>query len=290
LLDCQVTPALVQARHHLEDRLSRAELKRRIKIVVYCAVICVVCIWLAGFIVAGMVRSLAHKVPPQWDERYGAGIIAQMQEEGTFLADSNAVVRLEQMVAPLMQVLPPVPNGYHFHIAEDEEANAFALPGGHIVVNTGLLKLADRPEQVVGVIAHEVAHVTERHMYRAQISSAGPLLVCAVFMGGKGGPMGLITSGTALMAGAGFSQEFENEADNVGWSFLVAAKIDPRGMIEMFQRFKADEDAVDGLRLPNALSTHPTLDRRIKRLNAKWHKLESKDNFVTLNDQPILRL
>jgi predicted Zn-dependent protease len=289
LLDCQVTPALVRARQRLEDRLSRGELRRRIKIVAYCAVVCVACIWLAGLIVAGMVKSLARKIPPEWDEKYGASIIAEFQDEGSFLEDSNAVARLERLAAPLMQVLPPVPNGYHFHIANSEDVNAFAAPGGHIVVNTGLLRLADRPEQVVGVIAHEVAHVTERHTYRGQISSAGPLLICAVFMGGKGGPMGLISGGTALVAGAGFSQEFETEADNVGWNYLVAAKIDPRGMIEMFHKFKAEEDAMEGLEVPDALSTHPSLERRIKRLDAKWKKLKSKGNFVTLSEEPVLR-
>jgi Zn-dependent protease with chaperone function len=289
LLDCQVTPALVQARQRLEDRLSRQELLRRIRIVGYCALVCVVCIWLAGVLVTGMVKSLARKIPPQWDEKYGSGVITEMQDEGLFLDDSNAVARLEALAAPLLQVLPPVPNGYHFHISIEEDANAFAMPGGNIVVNAGLLKLADRPEQVVAVIAHEVAHVSERHLYRGQISAAGPLIICAVFMGGKGGPMGLISSGTALVAGAGFSQEFETEADNVGWNYLIAAKIDPRGMAEMFRKFKAEEEQVEALQLPNALSTHPTLDRRIERLEKKWSKLKVKDGFVTLSEKPILQ-
>lgn len=286
LLDCTLIPALVQARQRLEERLSRRDSRSRLKLVGYAALVCVLAIWLGGILMGFAVKSLARRVPAEWDKKFGASVLESVQEEVTFSKDSNAVARLVRLAEPLMKVLPPEPNGYRFHIAEDEDANAFALPGGHIVVNTGLLRLADRPEQVLGVIAHEVAHVSERHAYRSQISTSGPIMVFGVFLGGSG-PMGLISAGTSVVAGAGFSQEYETEADNVGWKYLVAANINPHGMIEMFQKFKEGEG--DGFGLPNALSTHPTFDRRIARLESKWKKLKFKGGFITLNQEPVLR-
>ena len=75
------------------------------------------------------------------------------------------VARIRTLAAPLLRVLPANTNGYQFHVLKDDEPNAFALPGGHIVIHTGLLKLMDRPEELLGVIAHEAVlpfHVTAR--------------------------------------------------------------------------------------------------------------------------------
>jgi predicted Zn-dependent protease len=283
LLECRITPALIRAREQLSVRLSRQEWNRRLKLVGYTLGICILAIWLGGVLMGAMVRAIASRVPPEWDAKQGASLLAELQAEQTFLDDSNAVARLAHLAEPLLRVLPPSPNGYQFHIVEDETPNACALPGGHIVVHTGLLKLADRPEQVVAVLAHEVAHVTEKHMHRKLISTAGPLMICRVFLGGGGGALSLIGAGTALVTAAGFSQEYETEADDAGWRYLVAANIDPRGMAEMFRKMKQTESASGDIQMPQALSTHPALDKRIRRLEAKWAKLRSKAGFLTLD-------
>src|SRR5262249_60882305 len=126
---------------------------------------------------------------------------------------------------------------YTFCIAEEEEPNAFALPGGHVVVTTGLLKMTSRPEELLGVISHEVAHVTRKHGIRKAIASAGPFLIFRVFLGGDGsGVAGVVGGASDLLVRQGFSQAYETEADDVGWQAMVAAKIDPRGMTTMFEK------------------------------------------------------
>src|SRR5439155_11851858 len=134
----------------------------------------------------------------------------------------------------------PPGNEFNFYLMNDKLPNAFALPGGHIVVTSGLLELADNTE-LVGVIAHESAHVTRKHHARKIISAAGPFLMFGIFLHSGSGLGNLLSEGSGLMVRQGFSQEYESEADRVGWQYLVAAKIDPRGMISMFRKFKAEE-------------------------------------------------
>jgi predicted Zn-dependent protease len=160
--------------------------------------------------------------------------------------------------------------------------NAFALPGGHIVVTTGLLKLADNTE-LAGVIAHESAHLALRHHARKIISSAGPVLICGIFLHSQDRLFNVLSEGSGLMMEQGFSQEYEFEADAAGWKYLAAANIDPRGMISLFRKFKAQEDREKAAAaMPQAFQSHPALDQRIVRLEAAWKKLPRKSDFVEL--------
>jgi predicted Zn-dependent protease len=170
---------------------------------------------------------------------------------------------------------------------DDEFPNAFALPGGHVFVNTGLLKLADRPEEVLGAIAHEVAHVTEKHGFRKAISAAGPILIFRVFLGGGGGLGGVMAEGSDLLVRQSFSQEYETEADDAGWKLLVAANVDPRGLTGMLRKFQGFEVSQKHVEImPRAFSSHPALEKRIARLEAKWEKLPRKTGFVELKPTP----
>jgi len=282
LLDCQALPPLAQAREEYVQRLSGRELKRRVRILAYCVGVCIVLTILGSIILGAMVRSIAGRVPPEWDANFGTLMIEELGSETNSLSESNILAQVEALAAPLLEVVPRTTNGYTFHLVVDDEPNAAALPGGHIIIHTGLLDLADQPEEIVGVLAHEVAHVTERHLYRKVISSAGPMVICQAFLGGRSGGFGtLMGASAALMIGAGFSQEYETEADNVGWEYLVKANIDPRGMIRMFEKFKA-YDGGDGWDGTQAFSSHPALAKRIKRLEARWAKLRQKSDFIQL--------
>jgi predicted Zn-dependent protease len=191
------------------------------------------------------------------------------------------VAKLVALVAPLMQVVP-AGNTFKFHIVQSDQPNAYALPGGHIVVNTGLLNLADNDE-LVGVIAHESAHITQKHHARKIISAAGPLIICGVFMNRGGGIGNLFGEGSGLMLIQGFSQEYEAEADEIGWNYLVQANIDPRGMVGIFRKLKAVESKENHAnQIPQAFESHPALDKRIARLEVKWKKMTRQSGFLVL--------
>lgn len=292
LLEHPNIPALIAARKRLADRLSQGELKRRVRILAYCVLACVLITVLASFSMSLMVRSIAARVPASWDAQYGAAVLKDYGADEEFLADTNLVARVRTLAEPLLRVLPPNTNGYQFHIVADEDPNAFALPGGHIIINTGMLRMVEEPEELLGVIAHEMAHVTERHIYREQISTAGPFMICELFLGGQSGTMQLLGGVSALLVGAGFSQEYETEADNVGWDYLVKANVDPRGMIGVFNKLKLLENSGPGgggVDVPQAFSSHPEMDKRIKRLEKRWNKLPRKAGFVALEPLPKLK-
>ena len=125
--------------------------------------------------------------------------------------------------------MPAGETQFTFHVVESEYPNAFALPGGHIVITTALLRLADRPEELLGVIAHEMAHITQHHHARKIISAAGPLVIFGIFFHSRDQTLDVLSSGSGLLVTQGFSQEYELEADDFGWKYLVTANIDPAG-------------------------------------------------------------
>src|SRR5579859_4974317 len=177
VLECA---SLVQSGHvrsQLEAILTRRELGRRLRITLYCFAACALIACLVSLSMGVMVRSLAADVPPQWEKTFGDEQIQELRESLKFVDDSNEVSRLSALAAPLTQAVPAGKTQFKFHVVESEYPNAFALPGGHIVITTALLRLADRPEELLGVIAHKMAHITQHHHARKIISAAGPLVV-----------------------------------------------------------------------------------------------------------------
>ena len=101
--------------------------------------------------------------------------------------------------------------------------------------------------------------------------------------------MSAVAGGSAFLVQQSFSQEYEKEADDVGWEYLVKANIDPRGMIAVFERMRMTlAGQLDDFG-PKAFQSHPDLDKRIARLNAKWKKLPRKSGFTELDPLSLPR-
>lgn len=263
--------------------LGRRELMRALRLTVYFIIGCVLVTWVCSVTLSFMVRTLANEVPMEWEDKYGREVIDKLQKRGELLNDTNQIAQLTEMAQPLIKVLPENRRNLKFYIRNDPEPNAFALPGGYVVVHTGLLQMVDTPEQLLGVLAHEIAHETQRHMIRERIAAAGPILIFDFFLRGRNGRTGILRGGSGFMISQGFSQEYETEADEVGWQYLVKANIDPRGMIQTFQKLKAAEDKMGfGHFIPQAFASHPALDKRIARLQKMWNKMDRHSGFLEL--------
>lgn len=283
ILDHRSLASLTNVRAEIGDRLAQQELWRRIRLVLIFLGSFGFLAWSIAVASGLMVRSLAAHVPPEMEKQFGDDAFSELSSNVTLVQDSNLTAQVSAVIAPLIAALPTNGVPIQLHIVDDDEPNAFALPGGHLIVNTGLLREATRPEQVAGVLAHELAHEREHHAFRKIIAGAGPMLVCSIFLRGGGGTAGLLAGGSALLVNQSYSQEFETEADLKGFDYLVAAHIDPRGLAEMLQTFVADDkkrhEASD---VPQAFSSHPATAKRIQRLNRKWDKLEPKPKFIEL--------
>ena len=162
---------------------------------------------------------------------------------------------------------------FTFLLVQNPDVNAFALPGGIVAINTGLLTLGQQESEVASVFAHEIAHVTQRHIARnfanaksfsvfSALSLLGSILAVA-YGGGELGQAAIITTQSALQEKQlAYSRSFEQEADRIGMQFLVTANIDPQGMPLFFERLQNHSKLNRG-QIPEFLSSHPLTPNRI---------------------------
>ena len=162
---------------------------------------------------------------------------------------------------------------YSFSIANYREINAFALPGGPVWVHRGAIQAATNESQLAGVLAHEIAHIAQRHA-ADQISkgaiASGLLGLFGAVLGNSGGAR-TAQSGAEILAGSylmKFSRDDEREADRVGVEIMRRAGWDARGMLEFMQTLRAHEGRNPGS-VEAFLSTHPSPADRVERLRAQ---------------------
>jgi predicted Zn-dependent protease len=162
---------------------------------------------------------------------------------------------------------------YSFSIANYREINAFALPGGPVWIHRGAIKAARSESQLAGVLAHEIAHIAQRHA-ADQISkgaiASGLLGLLGAVLGNAGGARTAQT-GAEMLAGGymmKFSRDDEREADRVGVEIMRRAGWDPRGMLEFMQTLRA-HDRGDPGSVQVFLSTHPSPADRVERLRSQ---------------------
>lgn len=158
---------------------------------------------------------------------------------------------------------------YHLYIVNSDIVNAFAVPGGHVYINRGLVEAADNMSELAGVIAHEIGHIEERHsveqMERVQRANLG-LNLAYILIGRT--PSGLERAAVDVGGGlvfSSYSRKAEDEADRVAVSLLVAAGMNPEGLVTFF-----DELLEQRSRKPSQLeqwfSTHPLTEDRIQHV------------------------
>lgn len=168
---------------------------------------------------------------------------------------------------------------YEVHIAQDESLNAFALPGGVIVVHSGLIAATTQVEELAGVLAHEVQHVELRHSLRGVIKETGLRGLWAFVSGDLGGS--LAGQAAVALTSLQFSRDDEREADEHGFDALVAAGIDPAGMPAFFRTLNERAEGP----VPVFLSTHPASADRDRELRQRLATVAGR-SFQPLSLQP----
>ena len=173
---------------------------------------------------------------------------------------------------------------WQFHVVEDPSLNAFAIPGGHVYVNTGLIAHANNASELAGVMAHEISHVVARHSTE-QISRQYGLSVLAGLVLGQD-PNVLSQIAAQIVAGgalARFSREAEREADELGIRAMYQAGYDPRGMASMFRELQKQQQRQPG-RVEQFFATHPTNEERIRDAERRAAEMALSANLIT--DEP----
>ena len=189
--------------------------------------------------------------------------------------DPEVSLYVNQIVDRLVKTLPPQPFNFKAAVILHNALNAFAVPGGYVYVFTGLIMNLEKEEDLAGVLAHELAHVTQHHvasrLERAQFVTLGSLLlaIAGVAVGGSsGGAIAVGALGAGQSAMLNYSRIDETEADQIGLQYLVAAGYPPQGMVDGFKVLR-QKSWMSGANVPTYLSTHPAIGDRINGLQAR---------------------
>ena len=202
----------------------------------------------------------------------GAAAFNEVKSKTPVSTDPRANDYVRCVAKGITAVLTPAESatrGWEVLVFADDDANAFALPGGKIGVYTGLLKVARSQDQLAAVIGHEVAHVLARHANeRVSTAYTAEAALTAVSASGMVAPqlMGLMGLGTQVGVLLPFSRTQESEADLLGLDLMSRAGFDPRQSIALWQNMNASRQ---GGAPPEFMSTHPSDATRMSKLNAR---------------------
>lgn len=138
------------------------------------------------------------------------------------------------------------------HVFRKSEVNAFALPNGHIVIHTGLIRNCKSPEELAGVIAHEIAHVEKKHVMNKLVKEAGIALLSSVIGGSAGAE--ILGELIKMLSSSAYDRKLESEADAVAVQYMLAAELDPQHFANFLFRLSTLTDLPDEFVL---LNSHP---------------------------------
>lgn len=280
--------AILRQQPHLRERIVeiRTALERRamLKVAGLLAIALAglgVTLWILGRLAVGFI---SQRVPVAWEVAMGEAVARQIEPRLKTVANPGYDRMLDAVVRRLTNAMPASPYAFQLRVVEDELPNAFALPGGRIFVHSGLMKSARQPEEVAGVIAHEMAHVNLRHGLRLLINSSVPRFLFRVFIGDQQGFATLAGEASQTLLQQRYSRDAERQADQTGWQYLLDARIDPRGLIAFFKALAADP------RLPQTthpalqlFASHPLTADRIEYLESLWEASPRKTGFEGLS-------
>jgi predicted Zn-dependent protease len=208
------------------------------------------------------------------ENRLGRMVMREVRESGALLEDPEVGEYIQSLGLRLSSQAQDGNRNFNFFVIRDNAINAFALPGGYVGIHSGLLLETRYESELAGVLAHEVAHVTQRHIARgieaqgrtSLLSTAA--MLAAILMGAAGGSsdatMGAITAAQnmAVQSQINFTRENEYEADRIGIGVLASAGFDPNAMPAFFDTmFRRTQLGPD--RVPELLRTHPVTSNRI---------------------------
>jgi beta-barrel assembly-enhancing protease len=235
-----------------------------------------------------LVDQMVDKVPIEWEVTVGQSILNMLPIEKE--PDKEVITILQDTVNLLGKFVEGnQPYDLKVYLLPVKQANALALPGGPIVIFEGLLHESDSPEELAGVLAHEIQHILLRHSTRGILQNLANSMLVALFLGDVNSVMEGIVQLTGELETLGLSREMEAEADKKGMELILSANIDPNGMIRIFEKL-TQEDLVqtspsektavsteNDIKLSSYFSTHPSGQNRLAQLEKQMKSHENRN-------------
>lgn len=279
-----LTPELLRTVDRLPDTMGQTirqaiQRKKRSVLLSFAAAFAMLSVLgLGGYLfIIKAVDIAATAIPVAVEEKIGNIALESLIQDPNRYFDTEAHQMLESLIAFMRPGLPPEYQELKIYIQKDDKINAFALPGGHIVFNTQLLEKARTPEEILGVAAHEMAHVTERHGIKSLLRSTSLYLVLTFVIGDFTGLIAIIAENSSFLVNQTFSRASEQEADERAFALLWQRGIDPRGIAGFFDLIKVEEEKhlknyPELKKVLGYLSTHPNTDDRIRSIHDQWQQ------------------
>lgn len=232
----------------------------------------------AGCGSVGIGSGTSVSLDQEW--QLGDQIAAQVAQQVQFNNDPAANAYVRAMGEQLHRQTSLANRPFTFHIVNDPSVNAFAIPGGHIYIHSGLIAQADRANMLAGVMAHEMSHVIARHAIKQMEQQQAIGAIGSILLGQN--PNAIAQIAAQIAAGgamARFSREDEQEADDVGLDLMTRAGYNPKGMVDMFNRLLSLEQS-----RPSAVERfflgHPLTADRIKDISNRIAKMGNPGGIV----------
>lgn len=234
----------------------------------------------------------------QDEMKYGRQIEVLIKSIMPIVEDPEVKLYVQGIVDNIVSTLPPQPYKFETNVVLHPTLNAFAMPGGFVFVHTGLIQHLEHESQLAGVLAHEVAHVTQRHIagriQKGQIISLASMAVgmLGAVAGGGGDAstamvMGSVAAGQAAILN--YSRADESDADQFGLQYLVSAGYNPHGLGGGFGKIR-EMSLGRGSKTPAYLSTHPDITSRLTSLNSRLQSMSADILNRPENDERFLRV
>ncbi len=245
--------------------------------------------WILPIAAIGQTQVVApkNKYKVQDDVREGAKAAAEIEKVFPVLNDREATAYVENVGRRLVRAIPqqfsqPAFN-YRFQVVNASDINAFALPGGPMYVNRGMIEKARNEGEMAGVMAHEIGHVALRHATAQateqggigkQLGMLGMILGGAILGGEAGAQLGMLGAQAWMTK---FSRKYETQSDILGARIMADAGYDPRDLANMFRTIEGESK---GSGVPEWLSSHPNPGNRYEAINREADLLRVSSNPI----------
>jgi beta-barrel assembly-enhancing protease len=224
------------------------------------------------------IDHVVDKIPVEWEEALGDALLS------TFPVEKNPDPKVIELLTNILHVLKEskaeeTPYNLKIYILSTEKINALALPGGNIIIFEGLLKIADSPEELAGVMAHEAQHIFLKHSTRGILRNLASGMLKNMVLGDANTVMESVIKIAGQLHTLGLSRKMETEADIKGVEMMLDAKINPQGMFSIFQKIMKEELKLERNKKNTStskyfyeifsyMSTHPSVKSRLIKLEA----------------------
>ena len=265
----QIAPELATRFHKPAHRRRRARLVL-IAALASMGVLAVLYLW--G--IPALAAFVASRVPVSWEERLGRSIVTHLVPPAMRCTDKTRTRVIDEIITVLTAPLPTSPFTIRVIVVNDSTINAFAVPGGYIVLYRGLLEKTQTAEELAGVLAHELQHIFKHHVTQALIQHVSTGLLLAAITGDTSKATAYGLESARLLGILRYSRQSEEEADAAGMRMLLESGIDPKGMIAFYELLTKSTSETSSIL--KYLSTHPSTGDRIKNLKSLVEQSQPK--------------